>query len=516
MDASACKEFVNKAWKETVIPTLCEYIKVPNLSPVFDANILTNGHQEKAMQLIVDWVASQNVPGLTMDMVVLPGRTPLLFIEVTPIFPEGGTIEDVGTVLLYGHMDKQPPFEGWNEDLDPYKPVLKDGKLYGRGGADDGYSCFSAITAIQVLKEQKLPHARCVIIIEGCEESGSPDLPYYMEHLKERIGAPNLVVCLDSGCGNYDQLWVTDSLRGVVVGELTVSVISEGVHSGDASGIVPDTFRIARKLLSRLEDETTGKILPPGLSVEITEKRMEMVTAAANVLGQEGMVDLFPFIDDAKPVEESSLGELALNRWWRSQLAVTGAAGLPAPCDAGNVLRPTTKLVLSLRLPPTLPTVEAEAVLKELFEKNPPYNAKVEWKCQKSGGGWAAPPLAPWLETAAKNASNSFFQKPAIYQGEGGSIPFMGMLGRMFPKAQFLIIGVLGPASNAHGPNEFLHIEFSERLTCCVASVLAHHCNTKVEKLLREGSGAGDGDIEIPDAAQLTSDYGRDKGGCKI
>mmetsp|Transcript_2786 Transcript_2786/g.3271 ORF Transcript_2786/g.3271 Transcript_2786/m.3271 type:complete len:486 (-) Transcript_2786:1193-2650(-) len=472
-------KFVSKKWNGECIPELEKYIKIPNLSPYFDPEVLTNGHQDKAMDLILDWVKLQEVKGAEIDLVREEGRTPLLFVEIQA--SESVNVEEVGTVLLYGHMDKQPPFEGWMEGLGPYTPVIKDGKLYGRGGADDGYACFAAITAIKGMQEAGIPHGRYVLIIEASEESGSPDLPFYIQSLKQRIGRPNLIVCLDSGCANYDQLWVTTSLRGALTGRLKVEVLSEGVHSGSSSGIVPDTFRIARQIVSRLENEMTGEVVPEWLYVDIPEKVKENISKAADLLGKEGLVDCFPFLDGVKPVEADSLAELALNMLWRPQLAVTGASGLPDAAAAGNVLRPSTTLALSLRLPPTLPSEAAKDKLKALLEDNPPYGAKITFDCGKSGTGWSAPPTAPWLEQAAELASQRFYGKSAMYLGEGGTIPFMAMLGDMFPEAQFLITGVLGPKSNAHGPNEFLHIDYSEKLTCCLISVLSSHCETKVE-----------------------------------
>lgn len=467
MDKSAVVDYIEKEWDSSVVPTLEKYIEIPNVSPLFDPEWAQNGLLDKAMDLLRDWVASRNVPGLKMEIVRLPGLTPLMFLEVEAT---GGCEE---TVLLYGHMDKQPPFEGWDEGKHPYKPVMENGKLYGRGGADDGYAVFAAVTAIEALKKQNIPHARCTIIIEACEESGSKDLPTYIEKLKDRIGNPNLIVCLDSGAGDYERLWFTTSLRGVVVGELRVDILTEGVHSGMASGIVPDSFRIARNVLSRLEDPVTGEIIPNELKVDIPEVRLKQTQATCDFLGDDVWKN-FPFHGQSKPVEGPN-HELALNRAWRAQLSVTGAQGLPALVDSGNVLRPNTTLKLSLRIPPTLPPQEASAFVKQLLEKDPPYGATVHYKAEKAGSGWNAPALAPWLSAAAEDASTLFFGAKPGYQGEGGSIPFMGMLGEMFPEAQFLITGVLGPNSNAHGPNEFLHVPFAKKVTCCVASVLKEH-----------------------------------------
>ena len=467
MDPQKAAAFSDQAWEDSIVPELVEYIKIPNKSPHFDPQWAEHGHMDRAVAQIERWCRAQALAGLTVEVVRLEGRTPVIFMEVP------GSGDD--TVLLYGHLDKQPEMTGWAEGLGPWQPVRKGDKLYGRGGADDGYAAFASLTALRLLQEQGLPHARCVVLIEACEESGSYDLPFYIDHLADRIGDPSLVVCLDSGCGNYDQMWCTTSLRGLASGNLTVDVLTEGVHSGDASGVVPSSFRVVRTLLSRLEDETTGRVLPDALHAEIPRDRVEQAAQAAATLGDE-IHSKFPFVDGVRPMRDE-LDELVLNRTWRPALSVTGADGLPALANAGNVLRPRTAVKVSLRLPPTVDPRRATALLKDLFETDPPYGARVSFEPEQAGDGWNAPALAPWLARSMDAASNAYFGRSAMYMGEGGSIPFMGMLGMKFPSAQFLITGVLGPHSNAHGPNEFLHIPTGKKLTCCVAQVIADHFN---------------------------------------
>jgi len=467
MDTARLSRFVSGLWDDEIVPQLVEYIRIPNKSPMFDAKWVEHGHMDAAVKLMETWARSKlaALPGATLEVVRLEGRTPLIYIEVP------GQGDD--TVMLYGHLDKQPEMTGWAEGLGPWTPVIKGDKLYGRGGADDGYAIFGSLAALLALHEQGVPHARCVVMIEACEESGSYDLPYYVDHLAARIGSPSLVVCLDSGCGNYDQLWLTTSLRGMTGGNLTVQVLEEGVHSGDASGVVPSSFRILRELLSRLEDPVTGQIKPKELYVEIPAQRVEQAKLSAGVLGSD-IYDKFPWAGSTQPVTHD-LAELVLNRTWRPQLAVTGIGGMPPLDSAGNVLRPQTSVKLSLRVPPTLNGAKAGEFLKQLLEKDPPYGAKVTFALEKDGSGWNAPQLSPWLEQAVGDASQHYFGAPATYMGEGGSIPFMGMLGEKFPKAQFLITGVLGPHSNAHGPNEFLHIPTGKKVTMVVAEVVARH-----------------------------------------
>ena len=467
LDADRTPAFVQRTWDESVVPALTEYVRIPAKSPAFDPDWREHGHIDRAVTLLVDWCKARPIAGLRLEVVSLDGRTPVILVEV-PGHREA-------TVLLYGHLDKQPEMTGWGEGLAPWMPVRRGDKLYGRGVGDDGYAVFAALTAIQALEEQRVPHARCVVLIEACEESGSYDLPFYVDALADRLRSPGFVVCLDSGCGNYEQLWSTTSLRGLVNGVLTVEVLTEGVHSGAASGIVPSSFRILRQLLSRLEDERTGAILPRDFHAErIPPERLAQARAVATALGTE-VYDRFPFVPGMRPAHDDPL-ELLLDNTWRPALAVTGAAGLPLPGDGGNVLRPQTAAKLSLRLPPTVDAERAARRLKEILEADPPYGARVTFEAPGSGSnGWDAPPTSSWLLESVDRASATYFGKPAMFHGLGGSIPFMSMLGERFPQAQFLITGAMGPGSNAHGPNEFLHLPTGVKVTACVAEVLADH-----------------------------------------
>jgi acetylornithine deacetylase/succinyl-diaminopimelate desuccinylase-like protein len=469
MNTEKTGQIVGELWKSSIVPALEQYIRIPNQSPLFDPEWRANGHMHRAVDLAKKWVESQNVKGLKIEVVEQEDRTPVIFMEI-----DG---DSESTVLMYGHLDKQPAMVGWDEGLDAWTPVMRDGKLYGRGGADDGYAIFATVASIKALQEQGIRHSRIVVLIECCEESGSVDLPAYIELLSDRIGTPRLVICLDSGCGNYEQLWMTTSLRGSIVGNLTVEVLTEGVHSGDASGIVPSSFRILRTLLDRIEDAKTGDILPKWLYVDVPATRMEEVRSTARVLGDE-VWSKFPFVPGMQPLTKDVV-QLLLNRTWKPALAYTGQAGMPDLVQGGNVLRPKTALKLSLRIPPSLDATGIEDRLRDLLEKDPPYGAKVTFEAEKGGAGWVAPEVAPWLHESIETASKTYFGKPSMAFGEGGSIPFMGMLGARYPQAQFLITGVLGPQSNAHGPNEFLHVDYASRLTSCVSMVLADECRSR-------------------------------------
>lgn len=456
-------QFVATAWQKKALPSLMDYIQIPNKSPHFDKHWQEHGFMDKAVSHIMDWCQKNAPENMQLEKHTLPGRTPILLMDIP------GTLE--GSILFYGHLDKQPEMTGWREGLSAWEPVLEDRRLYGRGAADDGYAVFSALIALRALEAQKIAHPRCLILIEACEESGSYDLPYYLAEMKAKIGIPDLIIGLDSGAGNYEQFWMTTSLRGLITAELTVELIKEGVHSGNAGGIVADSFRVARALLSRLEDEETGVIKNAAFYIDIPKERVQQASLAATILGKAVYQEL-PFHKEVLP-NHDNLQELILNRTWRPVLAVIGAEGLPSLDDAGNVLRPKTTLKLSLRLPPLVCPEKAAKALVQCLTENPPYQSKVTCTIIDKAAGWNAPSLKPWLEDAVDEASKLFYQNAPAYMGEGGSIPFMSMLGAQFPEAQFVITGVLGPHANAHGPNEFLDLDMVEKLTCCIAYIIS-------------------------------------------
>jgi len=460
-------DHVDRVWADDIVGRLHEYIAIPCVSVHFDPEWRANGHLDRAVELARQWCTAREIAGLTVEVLELPGRTPVLLCEV----PASGHASPHDTVLLYGHLDKQPEMTGWRDDLGPWTPVLEGDRLYGRGGADDGYAVFASLLAIEAAQRAGIAHTRCIVLIETSEESGSPDLPAHLDALRDRIGTPSLVLCLDSGCLDHDRMWVTTSLRGLVAGTLRVDILSEGVHSGDASGVVPSSFRIARQLLERLEDSHTGRILLEALHVDIpTDRQLQ----AARTADDFDIATHFPFVDGAGPMVTDPTEQLLARTWWPT-LSVTGVDGIPPVASAGNVLRPSTSLHLSIRIPPTCDHDAALTAVAECLTTDPPYGARVQFLDGHAGPGWNAPTFAPWLDEALAEASGAVFGAPHAAFGEGGSIPFMGMLGEMFPEAQFVIAGVLGPGSNAHGPNEFLHVPTGRRLTSCLALLLGAH-----------------------------------------
>ncbi len=465
--SNSLTDHVDRVWNDEIVPTLHEYIAIPNVSVLFDPQWREHGHMARAVELIRAWCAARPIAGLIVELHELPGRTPVILMEI-PAFGAGSADD---TVLLYGHLDKQPEMAGWRQDLGPWKPVIEGDRLYGRGGADDGYAAFASLLAIEAAQANGLSHTRCVVLIEASEESGSPDLPAYLVELADRIGTPTLVLCLDSGCLDYERLWVTTSLRGLVSGTLRVQILTEGVHSGEASGVVPSSFRICRELLDRVEDSFDGRMLLPELHVEIPSDRRQQAFDTASDFPIGGH---FPFVSGAHPMVADHTEQL-LARTWYAALSITGVDGIPPVESAGNVLRPHTSLQLSVRLPPTCDHEAALSALAAVLTKDPPYGARVTFDHAHSGPGWNAPAFAGWLQTALDETSEEVFGHESRAFGEGGSIPFMGMLGAMFPDAQFVITGVLGPGANAHGPNEYLHLPTARRLTSCLAALLDAH-----------------------------------------
>ncbi len=512
LDPELTRSFVSSEWNSSIVPVLSDFIRIPNVSPSFDKNVLTNGEMDRAIDLIVEWINEQNVEGLRVEIVQDSEgeggnrtRTPIIFIEVDESMTnKDDTDENNGknygvsgeneknynnTILLYGHLDKQPPFTGWRPGLGPYTPVIgvydKDPSaprvLFGRGGADNGYSLFAIIVAIKALKQQKVPHHRLVFIIEASEESGSRDLIYHMETLKRKIGGASLIVCMDSSIGDYERMWLVTSLRGIVVGTLKVSLLSEGVHSGAGSGIIADSFRVARHLLSRIEDETTGEIKLKELHSVIPTQKIEQAKITAQVLGRDGIFGAMPTLSGVEPVVNSNL-DMLLGSTWRPAMVITGANGLPSVDIAGNVLRPDTTLKFSIRLPPTVDPQKAKLAVLQAVENNVPYGAHVECEVEHASAGWSAPNVKNWLNTALKQASTTYYGKENVFRGSGGSIGSINALGNAYPNAQFVITGVMGPNSNAHAANEMLHIPYAEKLTMCIAEILARHAVAKEDE----------------------------------
>lgn len=466
------KRHVEERWDDQVIPSLQEYIKIPNKSPAFDSDWEAAGHMHEAVTMLERDAQGFSISNASIQVVELPHRTPLLLIDIP------ATHDCAGNILCYGHYDKQPEFTGWHEGLEPWKPVIRNGRLYGRGGADDGYAMYATLAAIAALEDQHIPHPRCCVLIEGCEESGSFDLPYYIDELRDVIGAPDLLVCLDAECGNYDQLWLTTSLRGLVSGTLNVQVLEEGIHSGGAGGIVPSSFRLLRAVMERVENSESGELID-ALHGQIPPHIYDEVKLAADTLG-DTVINRYPWHGDTQPTEDT-LANLLLRNSWYPSLATVGLGGAPNPDAAGNTLRPGTSAKLVFRLPPNVEAKYAASALTDTLENNAPNSATVSFAVDAAESGWFAKKLNHTLVQSLERASRATFGAPMRQMGCGGTIPFMAMLGEQFPDCQFVVTGVLGPHSNAHGPNEFLDIQTGKNVTASVAMLIGDIAETTTE-----------------------------------
>lgn len=469
VDIAAVNEVVDRHWS-AALPVLEEYIRIPAKSPAFDPDWRAHGHLQAAVDLIADWCRAHAPDTAEVFVSELDGLTPVVVVDVaaTP------GIDADDTVLLYGHLDKQPEMTGWREGLGPWEPVIEGDRLYGRGGGDDGYAAFAIMAALDAVVAGGGAHQRCVALIEASEESGSPDLPAHLEALEERLGDVSLVICLDSGAADYDAMWMTTSLRGLVQADLRVDVLDRGMHSGLVGGAAPSSVRILRRLLDRVEDAETGEILLDAFHVEIPPDRVAEAEAAA-AAGVDPRDDI-AFAGSTRS-DAADAVEAQLNINWRPAMASIGIDGVPALADAGNVLRPYTTLGLSFRLPPTCDPVAAVEALRAAVEVDPPSGATVTLTVHEYAPGWNAAPTEAWLRTVLDEASVAHFGRPTGAWGLGGSIPFMAMLGDRYPAAQFVITGVLGPESNAHGPNEFLHLPTARKISACMAHVLDAHAH---------------------------------------
>ena len=461
--------FTLEDFERDALPTLMEFATIPSLSPDFDAEWAEHGYLESAAQLLADWASERTLAGVDVTIHRLEGRTPTLVVTVDSTAGAGGT------VVLYGHLDKQPPLGDWSSGLDPFVPVRRDDRLYARGVSDDGYAIFSALGAIEVMEKNAIPHARCVVLIEASEESGSPDLEAYLDYLAGHLGDVELLICLDSGALTYDRLWVTTSLRGLVNVVLTVRVLEQSQHSGSASGVVPSSFRILRQLLDRVEDANSGNVLVESMHVAIPDAELKSAQDLADEFGDVLAKEL-PTVGGLELMGQSA-AERLIRRTWYPTLSIIGMSGIPSPDIAGNVLRAFTTAVLSFRLPPTANAVSAIEEVRRLLSADPPSNAQIEVAVNSESDGWAAPTFAPWLAAALDAASLTAFDRPVGYTGEGGSIPFLASLGRRYPGVQFVATGVGGPQANAHAIDEMLDLPMTVGVTNAVITVLEAHAN---------------------------------------
>ncbi|MFD0782513.1 M20/M25/M40 family metallo-hydrolase [Micromonospora azadirachtae] len=472
MNIAELRSEVAREWAGQALPDLTELIRIPAVSPAYDPAWQANGHLHRAVDHVRRWLEGRDLAGVRCTVEQLDSRPPILVIEVSPTDGVG----DQGTVLLYGHLDRQPSMGAWSAGRGPWEPYREGDRLYGRGTVDDSYSAYVAVGALAAVRAAGGLHSRVVILLETAEESASVDLPAYVELLRDRLGDVSLVICLDSGGDDHERLWLTTSLRGLVQATVTVRVLDTPVHSGLAGGIVPDSFRILRQLLDRVEDSGTGEIRLPELNATIPDDRHAEVHSLASLADRRR--PSMPLAGTTRAVTDDAVEQI-LNNTWRPTLTITGAAGLPGTGEAIPVIRNSTSLRLSVRLPPTVDPEVAARALTEALTVDVPYDASVEVTDLMLIRGWNAPTQSAWLTAALESAERNVFDGvPSRAIGLGGGIPFLEMLGRRYPQAQFLATGAVRPDSNVHAPDEWLSIPFARDLTAVIAHVLDSHART--------------------------------------
>jgi len=471
---SDIETWIKEQIDKTLIPTLQDYVRIPNQSRAFDPDWQTDGMNLKVCEFAKKFAEAQQLENFTVEIIQEEGRTPCVLAILNDS-------SDSSNILMYGHLDKQPPLtDQWSPGLHPYDPVIKEDKLYGRGAADDGYAFFSSVLLLKGLQTFKATLGRVVLFFETDEESGSKDLVYFLEKSEQKVKTPDLVICLDSGCCDYDHWCLTTTLRGVMNFNMKVEVTKEGVHSGMASGIIPDSFRIGRKLLEQFESSENGQVFIQDLYVNIPDDKYKQAFDLIQEMG--GKIDWkFPFLPGVKPTVEDGFKQY-MNRIWMPQMTLIGMEGVPNVSNAGNVLRPYTTFGISVRLPPTLDKEKAKEAVTAFFNKvAKPYNAVVTIDFKGVGQGFNSPTFDPALKQVIDTAGEKAFGKPVLCYGEGGSIPFINELNSKYPKSQFIVTGVLGPESNAHGPDEFLHIPYLKKLACTLAGVIQNYKKPSVK-----------------------------------
>ena len=464
LDLGSMMERSDEIWEKSILPSLSDFIEIKALSPLFEPKWAELGELDATIAMFCEWLDQQGIEGMSYETHRIGDLSPVLLVTIDGTGP--------GEVIFYSHLDKQPSKpELWSEGLNPLKAVRRDPWLYGRGSVDDGYGGYLCATAVRLLQEQGVPHPRCTFLIETCEESGSFDLPPYLDALSEEMGNPDMVVVLDSGGPDYEHVWMTEALRGLVSGTLSVKVSHEGIHSGNSGGSIPSSFRIIRILLDRVEDSSTGKVLIPEMHVEIDKQVEEKATALAEVVGNS-IWEQFPTVDSLQRVAGST-EEMIVSMNWEPTLSIIGADGIPPVQGAGNVLRTNTDLKLSFRIPPGVDSEKVIEIAKSILEEDPPFGAEVSFTPDSCADGFHAPPMEGKVREAIHEASVSLTGLPPLATWTGGTIPFMAMMQQKYPDAMFLCTGTSGPGNIAHGPDEKLHIPSSKRLTVVLSSTIA-------------------------------------------
>ena len=470
MDAKAIQRYVNDFFPNKVLPTFMNYVRIPNTTPSSDPNWKQTGNLLKAAELIVTWIKSLNLKDAKVYLLQDGDHTPFIFTDIAATRKN-----DDRTILFYSHFDKMPATTGWDEGKGATKPVIENGRLYGRGTADDGYASFSVFTAVKCCQDHGVPLPRICITIEGCEESGEEDLRYYFLKLKPIFGNVALFVCMDAGCEDYKRLWVTTTLRGTVQAKVTVNTLSLDLNANLTSGVVPDNYLIMRTIIDALQNEK-GEILVPELNLPedlIPPERVEQCKKVAEIKGEQYKKDV-PLYEETEALQ-SDIYQLVLNKCWRPCLTVIGADGIPKFEDSGNVMKPNLSFQISFRLPPHVDCEKAKEAIDKKIKESIPFNANVQVDIPFCSNGWDLNTFSKRIENTLNNGSKSFFGNELCYRGEGGSIPFVEFFQEHFPKADLANLGIAGMDCNEHGPNESLDLDACKKFIMTLAYLMSEY-----------------------------------------
>lgn len=460
------KNTIEQFWLEEAQPTLMDFIRLPSKSTAFDPQWKEHGYLLQACRLAANWI-QKIIPDATCEIIEDEGKTPCLFVEIGSNDLE----RQEKTIAFYGHLDKQPENEGWKDGLGPWTPYFDGEYLFGRGACDDGYSVFAMITAVETLRRSKMKHPRIVAIFETQEESGSSDLEGYLHQLKAKIGSPECFIVLDNQCGDYNRLWLNTSLRGNISGTLSVSTMSYGVHSGSFSGIVPDPFTVAMTLLGRIQHPETGEILLDTLQAQIPALRLKQIQEVSLRMGDQ-IWKTAPLLENVQP-KYGNNDAILIQSTWKPSLTIIGIDGIPSIQNAGNVIQGSVSLRLSFRIPPGIDIDNALQSINDCFTQNIPYGCSVTWNSLEYLPGWCAPSHSVKYEKLFHDAGEQVFEEKTLACGQGASIGFIPKFEKLFPKTEIILIGVLGPQSNAHSPNEALNVLYTQKLIETIAIVLS-------------------------------------------
>lgn len=463
-------EHVRIGWTGEHLAALSAFVAIPSVSPAFDSAWERSGALAAAVDLVADWFTDRTaLPGVRAHRLRINGRTPLLIVDI-PAFDPDQADGPHRTVLAYGHLDVQPAGGGWTV-TDPFRPVVRESRLYGRGAGDDKYVPLAVVAALEALRAANQAHPQVILLLETSEESSSVDLPAHLAAHGGLLGQPDLIVCLDTFVPDTSRLWHSTSMRGIVVADLSVAVAREGLHSGLVGGVVPSSFRLLRALLDRIENSSTGACLLPSLHADVPAGHCDALRRQAE--RSRPPASGLPLLPGVRPLSGDPLAQL-LAQSWEPSVAYVGMDGMPATGAAGSVLRASTTVRLSIRLPPTVRAIDAVAALRATLEADPPAGATVRLDVHGAEDGWSTT-VPEGLGVLLDEAGVAGYGARAAECGGGATIPPLGILARRFPEAAIVPLGLVTPSCNPHGPDEHIDLDSAERLTIALATLLASH-----------------------------------------